>query len=154
MKKDEITDKYYKEAVAGLNEVILQDKDLWYSYVINLPIKLQIVYTTIIFHQQVFNGGLHQYFFNSYGQFAYLTVDHLKLIKAYKTAEILEKALSEVNFKQYSIDEFREKVFNRELDRIVNFDEALSEFLDKLDNEYDSLDEDLEQLLLDYLENG
>ncbi len=127
---------------------------MWYSYVINLPIKLQIVYTTIIFHQQVLNGGLHQYFFNSYGQFAYLTVDHLKLIKAYKTAEILEKALSEVNFKQYSIDEFREKVFNRELDRIVNFDEALSEFLDKLDNEYDSLDEDLEQLLVDYLENG
>jgi hypothetical protein len=74
MRNEEITDKYYKEAVTGLNETILNDIDLWYSYVINLPPHLQIVYTIVVFHQQVFSGGLHQYFFNSYGQFAYLTV--------------------------------------------------------------------------------
>lgn len=91
-KNQEITDKYYKEAVKDLNDVVLQDKDLWYSYILHLPIHLQVTYTIIVFHQQVFNGGFHQYFFNSYGQFAYLTVDHLKLIKAFKTAEILEKA--------------------------------------------------------------
>jgi hypothetical protein len=94
MRNEEITDKYYKEAVTGLNETILNDKDLWYSYVINLPLYLQIVYTIVVFHQQVFNGGLHQYFFNSYGQFAYLTVEHLKLIKAFKTSNILERAIN------------------------------------------------------------
>jgi hypothetical protein len=45
-----ITDKYYKEAVKDLNEVIFHDKDLWYSYIINLPIYLQVVYTIITFH--------------------------------------------------------------------------------------------------------
>lgn len=42
MRNEEITDKYYKEAVKGLNEVILEDKDLWYSYVINLPLHLKL----------------------------------------------------------------------------------------------------------------
>ncbi|MGS2765243.1 DMP19 family protein [Sinomicrobium sp. M5D2P9] len=153
MRNGEITDKYYKEVVTGLNETILNDKDLWYSYVINLPLHLQIVYTIVVFHQQVFNGGLHQYFFNSYGQFAYLTVEQLKLIKAFKTSSILERAIREVNIENFSIDEFRAKIFNREIDRIVDFDEKLSEFLELLDNEYDDLDEDLEQLLVDYLES-
>jgi hypothetical protein len=153
MRNKEITDKYYKEAVTGLNETILNDKDLWYSYVINLALHLQIVYTIVVFHQQVFNGGFHQYFFNSYGQFSYLTVEHLKLIKAFKTSSILERAISEVNIENFSIDEFRAKIFNREIDRIADFDERLSEFLELLDNEYDDLNEDLEQLLVDYLES-
>jgi len=152
MKNQEITDRYYKEAVKGLNEVILHDKNLWYSHVTYLPIHLQVVYTIIVFHQQVFNGGLHQYFFNSYGQFAYLTVNNLRLVKAFKAANILEKALNQVNIEQYSISEFREKVFNRKLSPIVNFNEELSDFLDVLDDDYDSLDENLEQLLVDYLE--
>jgi len=33
---------------------------------------------------------LHQYFFNAYGQFGYLTVEHLKLIEAFKASNILE----------------------------------------------------------------
>lgn len=153
MRNEEITDKYYKEAVTGLNEIILNDKDLWYSYVINLPLHLQIVYTIVVFHQQVFNGGLHQYFFNSYGQFAYLTVEHLKLIKAFKTSNILERAIQEVNIEELNVNEFRAKVFNRELDKVANFDEELCASLELLDIEYDYLDEDLEQLLVDYLES-
>ena len=149
MRNEGIIDRYYKEAVAGLNETILTYNDLWYSYVTNLPKHLQIVYTIVVFHQQVFNGGLHQYFFNSYGQFAYLTVEHLKLIKAVKTSRILERAIREVNFENFNVDEFRAKIFNREIDRIADFDEKLSIFLEFLDNEYDNLDEDLEQLLLD-----
>jgi hypothetical protein len=153
MKNQEIIDNYYKEAVKGLNDLILQDKDLWYSYVINLPKNLQVVYTIAILHQQVLNGGLHQYFFNSYGQFSYLTVDNLKLVKALKTANILEKALSEVNIEEYSEGEFREKVFNRKLDRIANFDEQLTEILEVLDDEYYSLDEDLQELIINHFKN-
>ncbi len=153
MKNIEIINSYFKEAVDGLNEGILHDKDLWYSYVINLPIRLQIVYVIVVFHQQVFNGGLHQYFFNSYGQFAYLTIKHLKSIKAFKTASILEKAVNHVNIEKFSIEEFRQKIFNREIDSVVDFDEKLCNSLDELDNKYDNLDEDLEQLLVDYLVN-
>lgn len=154
MRNEEITDKHYKEAVTGLNNTILNDKDLWYSYVINLPLHLQIVYTIVVFHQQVFNGGLHQYFFNSYGQFAYLTVEHLKLIKAFKTSNILENAISHVNVEGLGVNEFRARVFSKELDRITDFDEELCDFLEVLDNGYDNLNEDIEQLLVDYFEGG
>lgn len=154
MKNEEIIEKYYKEAVAGLNEAILNDKDLWYSYVANLPVHLQVVYTAVIFNQQVFNGGLHQYFFNSYGQFAYLTVEHLKLIKAVKASDILERAIQEVNSEKFSINDFRAKVFNRELDRIADFDGDLCNYLELLDDEYDNLNEDIKQLLVDYLQTG
>jgi hypothetical protein len=43
MTNQEKIDKYYKEVVKDLNETILQDKELWYSYVIHLPIHLQVV---------------------------------------------------------------------------------------------------------------
>jgi hypothetical protein len=58
-----------------------------------------------------------------------------------------------VNIENFSIDEFRVKIFNREIDRIADFDEKLSGILELLDNEYDDLDENLEQLLVDYLES-
>ncbi|MDQ1162556.1 hypothetical protein QE422_002924 [Chryseobacterium sp. SORGH_AS 447] len=153
MKNEEITCKYYADSVKGLNTKIINDKDLWYKYVIDLPQNLQVTYTIIIFHEQVFNGGLHQYFFNSYGQFAYLTIENLKLIKASKAAKILKKALELVNIEQYDIDEFRTRIFNRRLDKITDFDDELFDSLEKLDDEYYDLDEDLEQLLVDYLKN-
>lgn len=153
MKNEEITDDYYKKAVKDLNETILEDKDLWYSHIINLPEPLEITYTVVVFHQQVFNGGFHQYFFNAYGQFAYLTVDNLRLIKAFKAADILERAITHVNIEKFSLDEFRAKIFERELSRIADFDEDLSDILEKLDDEYYDLDEDLEQLLVDYLKD-
>lgn len=154
MRNEEITDKYYKEAVTGLNETILNDKDFWYNYVVNLPLHLQVVYTIVVFHQQVFNGGLHQYFFNSYGQFAHLTVEHLKLIRAFKVSNILDKSIHEVNIEELNVNEFRAKVFNRELGRVADFDEKLCDSLEILDNEYDDLNEDLEQLLVDYLQSS
>ncbi|HEY1113020.1 MAG TPA: DUF4375 domain-containing protein [Chitinophagaceae bacterium] len=153
MENKETIEDNYKRAVAGLNAIVLNDKDLWYSYIINLPTHLQVTYTIIVFHQQVFNGGLHQYFFNSYGQFAYLTLDHLRLIKAWTTADILCRALKKVNIEGYSLYEFRDRVYNRQLDRIVNFEVILGDSLNRLDSEYDSLNENVEQLLLEYLNN-
>ena len=153
MENEKIIDKYYQEAVKGLNEIVFQDKDLWYSYVIHLDSNVQVVYNVIVFHQQVLNGGLHQYFFNSYGQFAYLTVENLKLIKAFKTAEILESALSEVNIEHDDIDKFRENIFNRKNSRIVDFDNQLFDYLNDLDSKYYSLDEDIKKLLLNYLKS-
>lgn len=153
MKNEEITCKYYANSVKGLNDKILNDKDLWYNYINDLPRNLQVTYTIIIFHDQVFNGGLHQYFFNSYGQFAYLTIENLKLIKAFEASKILEKAVEIVNSEHYNIEEFRTKIFSRKLEKITEFDDELFDLLEKLDDEYYNLDEDLEQLLIDYLQN-
>lgn len=152
MKNQEITSKYYKEAVKGIDEDLLQDMNRWYDYVVNLSEKLQVVYTVILFNQQVYNGGFHQYFFNSYGQFGYLTLENLRLIGANKAADLLEKALEKVNDNKYSDYEFRDNVFNRRIDGIINFDEQLSDYLSSLDDKYYSQDEDLKKLLVEYLE--
>ncbi|MDQ1162553.1 hypothetical protein QE422_002921 [Chryseobacterium sp. SORGH_AS 447] len=153
MKNEEISSKYYANSVKGLNDKILNDKDLWYDYINDLPQNLQVTYTIIIYHEQVFNGGLHQYFFNSYGQFAYLTIENLKLIKAFEASKILEKAVEIVNSEHYDIEEFRTRIFSRKLEKITEFDDEIFDSLEKLDDEYYDLDEDLEQLLVDYLQN-
>ncbi|MGJ1384486.1 DMP19 family protein [Sphingobacterium siyangense] len=153
MKNEEITDSYYKKAVEKLGEATLQDKDVWYSHILNLPEHLQVTYTVIIVDQQVFNGGFHQYFFNSYGQFAYLTIDNLRLIGAFKAADILERATNLVNADQISLNEFRRKVFDRDFSKVVDFDDELFDALSALDDEYYALEENLEQLLVDYLSN-
>ncbi|WP_285008670.1 DMP19 family protein [Pedobacter faecalis] len=153
MKYKDAINSCYTEAVQGLNESILGDKDAWFRHITNLPTHLQVVYTVVVFHKQVINGGLHQFFFNSNGQFAYITVNHLKLIGAFKSAQILEDALGLVNTGQLSTEEFREKVFYRALAGIVDFDEDLFDALEKLDDAYDELDEDLEHLLTSYLDS-
>ncbi len=148
---ESIIDNYYKQAVKSLTEAILNDENKWYNSIMNLPLHLQVVYTIANFHRQVFNGGFHQYFFNPYGMFAFITVNNLKLIKAYKTAEILSRALAEVNKEQFSEREFRTRIFNRRLEKIVNFDEDLGNLLNRLDNEYYNSEEDIESLLQRYL---
>jgi galactose mutarotase-like enzyme len=153
MKNEEITDSHYKKAVEGLNQKILENKDLWFSHILNLPEHLQVTYTIIIFDQQIFNGGFHQYFFNSYGQFAYLTIDNLRLINAVRAADILERATNLVNADQISLNEFRRKIFDRDFPKITDFDDELFDALSVLDDEYDARDENLEQLLVDYLSN-
>jgi len=47
MNKEELVNKNSSKAVRDLNSEILKDKNLWYSYIINLPIKLQTVYTIV-----------------------------------------------------------------------------------------------------------
>ncbi len=153
MKNKEIIDGYYKKAVEELREAALQDKDVWYSHILNLPMHLQVTYTIIIFDQQVYNGGFHQYFFNSYGQFAYLTIDNLRLISAFKASNILEQATNLVNADQISLNEFRRKIFDRDFPKIANFDDELFDALSLLDNEYYTTDENPEQLLVGYLSN-
>lgn len=154
MTNQEITNIHYQQATQGLSEPILRDGGLWYDHVSRLPMHLQVVYTIVVFHNQVFNGGFHQYFLNGYGQFAYLTIDHLRRIGAHQAAELLERAVEEVNRDQLPLDEFRKRFFSRRIDRIANFDDTLADFLDTLDNQYYALEEDLEQLVVAYLKES
>ncbi len=149
-----ISDKTYSDAVKGLDEKILNDCDSWYNYVLNLLLSEQVAYTVALLNWQVENGGFHQYFFNSYGQFAYLTIKNLKLIGAFQKADLLDTATHLVN-EEYLIEETsRHLIFNRELSKIVDFDEVLFNKLNELDDKYYNMeDENIFDLLQRYLEN-
>lgn len=98
------------------------------------------------------NGGFHQYLFNSYGQFAYLTIKNLKLIGAVQRADLLDTATHFVNEEFLIEDTFRHLIFNREFSKIVDFDEELFEKLNDLDMKYYNLDSEyIENLLEQYL---
>lgn len=155
MTNEEIISKKFDESVVGIDEALLKNENAYYNYVVNMPQHLQVVYTVTVFHNQVYNGGLHQYFFNRYGMFGYVVIDHLKLIKCYSRASILEKAIKEINKEDWSETEFRKRVFSRTIKRITDFDEDLFDFLNTLDNEYYELEdeEDLEVYLGEYLKS-
>lgn len=151
MKNRKLIDIYYKESVKDLNKTIMKDKDSWYDHVMQLPEHLQVVYTIANFHQQLFKGGFHLYFSKPHGQFAYLALENLWMIRAIKSFMILKGALNEVNMELHSPDEFRTHVFQGTLKPIKESDEDFVDILDELDTEYYSLDEDIEELLANYL---
>ena len=152
MSHEELINKKFKESVQGIDERILSNQDEWYAYVINLPVHLRIVYTIVILHQQVFNGGFHQYFFNRYGLFGYMTLDSLKAINAGSTMNLLKKVLEKVNDDDLEITEFKNRVFNKKIDKIVDFDDNLIDFLEECDDKYYKVEEGLTELLGNYLE--
>lgn len=151
---ENIIDKTYSEAVKGLDDEILKDCDTWYNYVLNLPKAQQVIYTVTLLDWQIENGGFHQYFFNSYGQFAYLTIKNLKLIEASQRADLLDSATHLVNEEYLIEDDFRHLIFNRELSKIVDFDDELFSMLNELDDKYYELEqENIIDLLENYLNN-
>jgi hypothetical protein len=153
MKSRKLIDIYYKEAVKDLNKSIMEDKDTWYEYVMQLPEHLQVVYTLVNFHQQLFKGGFHLYFSEPHGQFAYLALENLWMIKAIKSFMLLKGALNEVNTESHKPDAFRDHIFKGTLRPIKESDEDFVDILDELDTEYYSLDEDMEELLSGYLKS-
>lgn len=149
---ENIIDKTYSEAVKGLDEEILKNCDAWYNYVLNLPKVQQVIYTVALLNWQVENGGFHQYFFNSYGQFAYLTIKNLKLIGTPQRAELLDVVTHFVNEEYLIEDTFRHLIFNRELSKLVDFDEILFNKLNDLDDKYYNMQgENILDFLEDYL---
>ncbi|AYN00137.1 DUF4375 domain-containing protein [Chryseobacterium sp. 3008163] len=85
MNNQELIEKTYLEATKGIKEDwFFSDIPYWYSYVVNLSKHLQVTYLTVVLENQVLNGGFHQYFANSYGQFAKETIDALIEIGAFK----------------------------------------------------------------------
>lgn len=151
MENQKIIDKIYEDAVIGLSDDILADGDKWYNYVMKLPQEQQLVYTIGILNIQIQNGGLHQYFFNGYGQFAFVTIRNLEVIGANKMSLILKEATRLVNYEGLEHDEFRERVFNRDIDKLKNFEDNLAIELDSLDDQFYECSDDLEKLLVKYL---
>ena len=143
----------YKDAVVGINQNLFEDGELYYDYVFKLPSELQIIYTINILEQQVYNGGFYQYFSNGYGQFAFMTIKNLELIRAIAHKELLVKALKGVNSDNFNEKEFRGLIYNFKLKKIAESGDKLYNLLDDLDTQYYALEEDLRELYIDYLEN-
>lgn len=149
----ELIESNYRIACTGIQEDWLHKGwDEWYNHVLKLPISPRVTYLIVIFHNQVLNGGHHQYFLNGYGQFVKETILALKMINAKGKSKILEKAFSQVNSQNLEYKIFRKKLFQGEItDLFVN--DNLFIPLDKLDNEYYGNDEDIESLLNEYLKS-
>lgn len=147
-----IIEEKYSQAVKDINEGILQDLNKWYDYIYNLPIDQQVIYTVSIFDWQIKNGGFHQYFFNSYGIFTFITLKNLEQLKLFEVKKLLDKALSLVNYENWNEEEFKLRIFNNKIEKITNFDEVLFEELNNLDEIYYMIpDEQIYNSLVKYL---
>ena len=118
----------------------------WYDYVTGLPEELQITYTVVILHNQVLNGGFHQYFLNGYGQFAYITIRNLDKIKAKDASKNLEAALDIVNRDNLSESQFRAKLLRGEISILFDSDELFIALENLDDGYYDTSDEVIDLL--------
>ncbi|GAA5483942.1 DMP19 family protein [Haloferula sargassicola] len=135
-----LIDGRYQAVASKIEEEWLSDPNSskWYKYISDLGEPDKATYVIMVFHNQVENGGLHQYFSNSYGQFAKETIHLLKQIKAFDAATILERALGLVKPLDMPFEEFRKALRKRTLRSIFQNDDIVIP-LDDLDKEYYSL---------------
>lgn len=154
MERNELIFKNYSESIKGIDEnLILKETTGWYNYICKLPTQLKYTYLVVVFHNQIFNGGFHQYFVNGYGQFYIETVEALEKIGAKQRSSLLKTAFKFINPNNLPIVIFREKLLKKQIDLLFVGDE-LFKTLDALDKEYDNIvDEDIEELLGDFLKN-
>ncbi|MBB4807441.1 hypothetical protein HNP38_002747 [Chryseobacterium defluvii] len=152
MTNQELIEKIYLESTKGIKEEwFISEVPHWYSYIINLPKDLQVTYLTVVLENQVLNGGFHQYFVNGYGQFSKETIEALIEIGAFKKSNLLDKALNIVKDEYLSDEEFRRELVDKTLKKLF-IDDDLFDPLGELDDiYYDIEDEDIEDLLGDYL---
>lgn len=146
----DLIDFAYSSAVENLKEEWLEASSAeWHNHIVNLPEKERVVYTVSILDMEVNNGGFNQYFVNGYGQFAKETIKSLELISAFKTAEILAKALDKVQ-NGLADNDFRKKLLEGKIENLYDSDE-LEDYLTFLDDEYYQYEDDIGKLLGNYL---
>lgn len=148
----ELIEIFYLESTKGIKEEwFLNEMPNWYSYIINLDKHLQITYLTVLLESQVFNGGFDQYFVNGYGQFSRETIDALIEIGAFKKSNLLEKAFNLVKDKNISDEQFRRELLKKTLKKLFHEDDLFKPLEELDDMYYDIEDENIEDLLGDYL---
>jgi hypothetical protein len=154
-KKDPIPDPLtvvYQRALVDQTEALLMAPyPHWYTHVNQLPLPERLTYCVLIFDAQVGNGGLPQYFGNSYGQFAYETVAYLDLLGATAQAGILRQALTLLEGEQPVPALLREKIHTHTLEGLNSEDQPFGSGLDKLTDAYFACPADLEERLQQFL---
>lgn len=144
-----LIEKKFEAAVGGLKEDWFKESSLkWFDYVNDLPYLERLTYCILVFDNQVFNGGFHQYFTNGYGQFAPRTIEYLNEIGAPRKAKILKEAFRTVNVDSLENLTFAQMLMNEKIDALFK-DDSLFEPIEELDNEYENLSEENLQILLE-----
>jgi len=87
---DSEVEAMFREYVAAKMGDYSRETDVF----VELPKGLQMFYATDLLEAEVNNGGFHQYFWNSSGNFARDALDGLKLIGAQAHAKLLQQAMA------------------------------------------------------------
>lgn len=144
---ESVIDYFYTLSVKGIdvnwfNENV--DYNKWYNHVINLPLNQKVAYVLSIMDEEVSNGGFEQYFGNKYGIFIYEVLEALIIIKANRTAQIIDSVIKLINPK----NENKETVILKIIQDKIIFNENE---LEQLDDLYFLYEDNLGELIGNYL---
>ena len=95
--------------------------------------------------REISNGGFYQFFINSSGDFAYPTVQSLTLIGAFKTAEILQKAINQFPNKNVPMDR------NARIGIVEHIKETANAVWEELEQKFFDYEDDLNTLNLNFV---
>lgn len=153
MPDEEVINLYYEKAVSRFKKswFNFSHNENWYKYITELPEKESTAYLVCLLDDQVYNGGFNQYFINGYGQFIKETILAFKRIKAFKMADLIEKAFLTVNFNNDDYKLFRKKIIAGKINELYNDNSNLNNYLEKLDDEYWEYPENIGNLLAECL---
>lgn len=97
--------------------------------------------------REINNGGFNQYFFNSSGDFAHLTVQSLQTIGANKTADVLQKAIDQFPAQKVPQDRtVRQNILEK-------IQEAADPIWEDLDQKFYTYEDDLNTLNIQFIRN-
>jgi hypothetical protein len=95
--------------------------------------------------REVNNGGFNQYFINSSGDYAHETIPSLKEIRAYITADILQKAIDQFPDKKVP------KERNKRMEIVEQIEDIANEVWEELDQKFFEYEDDLNELNIEYV---
>lgn len=135
------------ESILKIQEILWKKTELYDDFENLNEAEKTFLYVEIL-EAEINNGGFDQYFFNSSGDYAYETLKSLKEIGALKTAKLVEEAFS--NFPSNPIPKDNEK--RREI--LEKIDDQTSEKWNELEDKFYLYEENIEELLLEYVKQN
>ena len=114
--------------------------------------KLNESQKTVLFvenlEREINNGGFNQFFFNSSGDFTHETINALKTIKAFKTADIVTKSISVWPNQNVPKDRAKRQ------DILEEIEEQANPIWNECDEEFYKYQDNIVTLLLDYVKSN
>jgi len=144
---EDLSDDELETAIIDIADAqVSSNDDNPYAALTKLPYGYQIVYVTWRVESEVNSGGFYQYFHDTNAKFTFLAQKAFKLIKAPKTADLLSRAMLQVEEKMPELlnPERNPKPFNEK-------EMADNNPLVDLDNEFFDGSENLSALRLGYI---
>lgn len=121
------------------------DKKVRDNDLVTLNDEENLIYSIAILEQEVNNGGFGQYFFNTSGSLAYLTLESLEKVGAKKTKKLLEQAI------KIAFDGNIPSDWDERQEKLLTLDKYGEEKLNELDHQFYKTEENIEELVNAYL---